>query len=98
MFINPQAVEMSNNNSYWHCRLLFQLASIHAAEKDYASAVNILGAGVDFSYVAGAYYTRLLFMLSKTMARTQKHLLNAFISYGYCHFLPAAIPPGAEIW
>ena len=62
-----QAVEMSQNNSYWHCRLLFQLASIHAAEKDYASAVNILGAGVDFAYVAGAYYTRLLFMLSKTM-------------------------------
>jgi len=62
-----KAVEMSQNNSYWHCRLLFQLASIHAAEKDYASAVSILGAGVDFAYVAGAYYTRLLFMLSKTM-------------------------------
>lgn len=73
-FVNLQAVEMSQNNSYWHCRLLFQLASIHAAEKDYASAVSILGAGVDFAYVAGAYYTRLLFMLSKTMASTE-HLI-----------------------
>ena len=78
-----QAVEMSQNNSYWHCRLLFQLASIHAAEKDYASAVSILGAGVDFAYVAGAYYTRLLFMLSKTMVSTENmHLYESlFLSY-----------------
>jgi MAternally-affected-uncoordination protein len=64
-----KAIEMSQQNSYWHCRLLFQLASIHATEKDYVSAVSILGAGVDFAYMAGANYTRLLFMLSKTMVR-----------------------------
>lgn len=36
-------------------------------EKDYVSAVNVLGVGVEFAYMAGASYTRLLFMLSKTM-------------------------------
>ena len=67
-----KAVEMSQGNPYWHCRLLFQLAGIHAsAEKNYVSAVSILGAGADFAYMAGAHYTRLLFMLSKTMVREQ---------------------------
>ena len=41
--------------------------NVHAQEKDYHSAVSILGAGVDFAYMAQANYTRLLFMLSKTM-------------------------------
>lgn len=36
-------------------------------EKDYNSAVQILGAGVDFAFMAGAYYTRMLFLLSKAM-------------------------------
>ena len=38
-----------------------------ANEKDYASAVNYLGIGVDFAYLAGAFYTRMLFLLSKAM-------------------------------
>ncbi len=67
-----KAVELSQQNTYWHCRLLFQLASIHAAEKEYVDAVNVLGAGVNFAYLAGASYTRLLFMLSKTMVRRIK--------------------------
>ncbi|TRY67660.1 hypothetical protein TCAL_05258 [Tigriopus californicus] len=62
-----KGIELSQNHSYWHCRLLFQLAGIHAVEKDYVSAVTVLGAGVDFAFMAGANYTRLLFMLSKTM-------------------------------
>ena len=45
------------------------LQSIHSMEKDYVSAVNVLGVGVEFAYMAGASYTRLLFMLSKTMVR-----------------------------
>ena len=36
-------------------------------EKDYTSAVGALTRGVEFAYLAGANYTRLLFMLSKTM-------------------------------
>ena len=36
-------------------------------EKDYNSAVQILSAGVEFAYMAGANYTKMLFLLSKTM-------------------------------
>ena len=36
-------------------------------EKDYNSAVQILGAGVDFAFMARASYTRMLFWLSKAM-------------------------------
>lgn len=36
-------------------------------EKDYNSAVQILSAGVEFANYVNAYYTRMLFLLSKTM-------------------------------
>ena len=62
-----KALETSQAFAYWHCRLLFQLANIQAGEKDYVSAVSILGAGVDFAYMAGANYARMFFLLSKAM-------------------------------
>lgn len=62
-----KALETSQSFPYWHCRLLFQLANIQAGEKDYVSAVSILGAGVDFAYMAGANYARMFFLLSKAM-------------------------------
>ena len=62
-----KALETSQGSAYWHCRLLFQLANIQAGEKDYVSAVSILGAGVDFAYMAGANYARVFFLLSKAM-------------------------------
>ena len=43
------------------------LQNIYVIEKDYNSAVQILGAGVEFAFMAGAYYTRMLFWLSKAM-------------------------------
>ena len=46
---------------------IFYLQNIYVIEKDYNSAVQILGAGVDFAGMAGAYYTRMLFWLSKAM-------------------------------
>jgi len=65
--ILSKAMELSQPSPYWHCRLLFQLAQLHTAGKDMASAVTVLGAGVDYAYHAGANYTRVLFILSKTM-------------------------------
>jgi len=62
-----EAMKGSQRLPYWHCRHLFQLANIYVIEKDYNSAVQILGAGVDFAFMAGAYYTRMLFLLSKAM-------------------------------
>merc|ERR1711899_669201 len=62
-----EAMKGSQRLPYWHCRHLFQLANIYVIEKDYNSAVQILGAGVEFAFMAGAYYTRMLFWLSKAM-------------------------------
>ena len=62
-----KGLETSQAFPYWNCRLLFQLANIQAGEKDYVSAVSILGAGVDFAYMAGANYARMFFLLSKAM-------------------------------
>ena len=47
--------------------MLLQLANIHAAEKDYNSAVSFLGAGDDFAHMVGAFYARMFFLLSKAM-------------------------------
>ncbi|CAG9772147.1 unnamed protein product [Ceutorhynchus assimilis] len=62
-----KAIELSQHNVYWHCRLIFQLAQIHAIEKDYALASSLLGVGVDYAHISNAYYTRILFLLSKGM-------------------------------
>ncbi|KAL8615922.1 hypothetical protein ACOMHN_034598 [Nucella lapillus] len=62
-----KAIEMSLHAPYWHCRLLFQLAQIHATEKDIVSAKSLLSVGADFAATARSEYTRLLFMLSKGM-------------------------------
>ncbi|XP_050296968.1 MAU2 chromatid cohesion factor homolog [Anthonomus grandis grandis] len=62
-----KAIELSQHNVYWHCRLIFQLAQIHAVEKEYASASSLLGVGVDYAQISNAYYTRILFLLSKGM-------------------------------
>lgn len=62
-----KAIELSQHNVYWHCRLIFQLAQIHANEKDYQLASSLLGVGVDFAHMSNAYYTRVLFLLSKGM-------------------------------
>ncbi|KAF7275690.1 hypothetical protein GWI33_011367 [Rhynchophorus ferrugineus] len=62
-----KAIELSQHNVYWHCRLIFQLAQIHAIEKDYTLASSLLGVGVDYAHISNAYYTRILFLLSKGM-------------------------------
>ncbi|XP_055956301.1 MAU2 chromatid cohesion factor homolog [Patella vulgata] len=62
-----RAIELSKQAPYWHCRLLFQLAQIHAQERDFPSACNLLSLGTDFATVSRSEYTRLLFVLSKAM-------------------------------
>ncbi|XP_063921855.1 MAU2 chromatid cohesion factor homolog isoform X2 [Zophobas morio] len=62
-----KAIELSQHNVYWHCRLIFQLAQIHATEKDYQLASSLLGVGVDYAHISNASYTRVLFLLSKGM-------------------------------
>ncbi|EZA56933.1 hypothetical protein DMN91_001333 [Ooceraea biroi] len=62
-----KAIELSQHNVYWHCRLIFQLAQIHASEKDFVAASSLLAVGVDYSHISNASYTRVLFLLSRCM-------------------------------
>ncbi|KAL1463312.1 hypothetical protein WDU94_015074 [Cyamophila willieti] len=62
-----RAIELSQHSIYWHCRLIFQLAQIHATEKDYELASSLLGVGVDYAAISNAHYTRVLFLLSRCM-------------------------------
>ncbi|XP_014603570.1 PREDICTED: MAU2 chromatid cohesion factor homolog [Polistes canadensis] len=62
-----KAIELSQHNVYWHCRLIFQLAQIHTSEKDFVAANGLLSVGVDYSHLSNASYTRVLFLLSRCM-------------------------------
>ena len=61
------ALESSQAQPYWHCRLTFQLAALHTSVLDYNSAHNVLQTGADYAFLHQAYYTRSLFLLSKIM-------------------------------
>ena len=61
------ALDSSQALSYWHCRLTFQLASLHISVMDYNSAHSVLQTGADYAFLHQAYYTRSLFLLSKIM-------------------------------
>jgi MAternally affected uncoordination len=62
-----KAVELSSHNVYWHCRLLFQLAQIHANDKEYTLAGELLAVGVESIDDVNAYYLKTLFLLSRAM-------------------------------
>ncbi|ELT89360.1 hypothetical protein CAPTEDRAFT_151038 [Capitella teleta] len=61
------AIETSQQLPYWHCRLLFQLAQLHGAERDYQSACRLLSLGADYASSHHSDYTKYLFLLSKGM-------------------------------
>ena len=63
------AIEHSQGSAYWHCRLTFQLAQLHADPQvlDYQSAHHVLQTGADYAFLQQAFYTRSLFILSKIM-------------------------------
>ncbi|XP_055703771.1 MAU2 chromatid cohesion factor homolog [Phlebotomus papatasi] len=62
-----KAIELSQSNVYWHCRLLLQLAQLHATNKQYGLAAELLSVGIDVSEEYNATFMKILFMLSKAM-------------------------------
>ncbi|XP_059200463.1 LOW QUALITY PROTEIN: MAU2 chromatid cohesion factor homolog [Centropristis striata] len=71
-----KAIQISQQIPYWHCRLLFQLAQLHALEKDLVSACDLLGVGAEYARVMGSEYTRALFLLSKGMLLLMEQKLS----------------------
>ncbi|KAK3867780.1 hypothetical protein Pcinc_026791 [Petrolisthes cinctipes] len=62
-----RAIELSRQNVFWHCRLLFQTAQMGLSEYDYATAGALLQNGLDYCHMQGIAYNQLLFLLSKIM-------------------------------
>ncbi|VDQ03682.1 unnamed protein product [Trichobilharzia regenti] len=69
------AIRLSNNNPYWHCRILLELAQAHIAERDVNSACEILAMGSEYARLHNSDYTNGLFLLSKCMV--------SFIDYNF---------------
>ncbi|CAH8528404.1 unnamed protein product [Schistosoma turkestanicum] len=61
------AIRLSNNSPYWHCRILLELAQAHIAERDVNSACEILAMGSEYARLHNSDYTNGLFLLSKCM-------------------------------
>ncbi|KAI9577115.1 MAU2 chromatid cohesion factor homolog [Glossina fuscipes] len=62
-----KAIELSLNNVYWHCKLLLQLAQLHANDREYNLASELLAVGAESAEEAGATYLKVLFLLSRAM-------------------------------
>ncbi|XP_016961184.1 MAU2 chromatid cohesion factor homolog [Drosophila biarmipes] len=62
-----RAVELSQQNVYWHCKLLLQLAQIHANDREYSLASELLAVGAESADEASATYLKVLFLLSRAM-------------------------------
>ena len=62
-----KAVELSQHNVYWHSKLLFQIAQIHAADKEFTLASELLALGVESAEENNASYLKTLFLLSRAM-------------------------------
>lgn len=62
-----KALELSQHNVQWHCKLLFQLAQIHANDKEYSPAATLLAVGVDTCDDTSTAYLKTLFLLSRAM-------------------------------
>jgi len=67
MSVLSGAMEQSPGSEYWHCRLVLQVASLHTSLQDYTSAHAALQQGADYAFMQRAYYTRTLFVLSKSL-------------------------------
>nr|CAH8854403.1 unnamed protein product [Trichobilharzia regenti] len=72
------AIRLSNNNPYWHCRILLELAQAHIAERDVNSACEILAMGSEYARLHNSDYTNGLFLLSKCMLLLASRQLPEF--------------------
>ncbi|XP_037949757.1 MAU2 chromatid cohesion factor homolog [Teleopsis dalmanni] len=62
-----RAVELSQNNVFWHCKLLLQLSQIHASDREYSLASELLAVGAESAEEQSATYLKVLFLLSRAM-------------------------------
>ncbi|KAL3317616.1 mau2 chromatid cohesion factor [Cichlidogyrus casuarinus] len=76
-----ESIQVSNNNPYWHCRLLFKLSQLLVADGDVHSACERLTMGAEYAQLHNSAFTKSLFILSK-----------ALVSLPICSHLSSAAP------
>ncbi|XP_070500301.1 MAU2 chromatid cohesion factor homolog [Chironomus tepperi] len=62
-----KAIENSQHNIFWHSKLLFQIARIHANDKEYSLASEFLSIGADCAEENNAPYLKTQFLLNRAM-------------------------------
>jgi MAternally-affected-uncoordination protein len=62
-----QAIENSQHNIYWYSKLLFQIARLHANDKEYSLASELLSIGADCAEENNAPYLKTQFLLNRAM-------------------------------
>ncbi|XP_013110899.1 MAU2 chromatid cohesion factor homolog [Stomoxys calcitrans] len=62
-----KAIELSQSNVFWHCKMLLQLSQLHANDKEYTLASELLAVGAESAQESSATYLKVLFLLSRAM-------------------------------
>ncbi|XP_075145032.1 mau2 sister chromatid cohesion factor [Haematobia irritans] len=62
-----RAIELSQNNVYWNCKMVLQLSQLHANDKEYSQASELLALGAESAHESSATYLKVLFLLSRAM-------------------------------
>ncbi|CAF4667555.1 unnamed protein product [Rotaria socialis] len=64
-----QAYDLSAQQPYWHCRIIFQIISIYHSQEDYNTSIYYADRGIEFSARMNALFGQVLFQLTKAMIR-----------------------------
>lgn len=62
-----KAIENSQHNIYWHSKLLFLISQIHANDKEYSLASELLSIGVESAEENNSSYLKTQFLLNRAM-------------------------------
>ena len=64
-----QAYDLSPQQPYWHCRVIFQIIGVYHSQDDYNTALYYLDRGIEFAARINALFCQILFQLTKAMVR-----------------------------
>ncbi|CAF1129369.1 unnamed protein product [Rotaria sordida] len=64
-----QAYDLSSQQPYWHCRIIFQIINIYHSQEDYNTSIYYTDRGIEFCVRINALFCQILFQLTKAMLR-----------------------------
>ncbi len=64
-----QAYDLSTQQPYWHCRIIFQIIVIYHSQEDYNTSLYYVDRGIEFCARINALFCQILFQLTKAMVK-----------------------------